>query len=241
MTQPFPVVNISPSPASAVHLSSLSDTNLPALSGLKTAGNLVRSFLVVSNGSDQCIVAISALWRLIDSNGKERRFRQKCDVFLAATRYNFVLAARSTLYLGPNTCIAEQSPPIDLSPVVSNLERDTVIALANVSQIDITVDAIMFENGDMFAPDDSYTAEITARVSAANEFARYVRAGLARGQARNEILAAFSSVARSRLGHQGAWLRDFPGMSAHQPDRNFDAYIASLDRLTIPVIVIHRN
>jgi hypothetical protein len=107
-----------------------------------------------------------------------------------------------------------------------------------LSQINITVDAIMFANGDMFAADSSYADEIVARVMAAKELVAHVRAGQARGQQRSEILVDLSGAASSRAGEQGAWLRDFTATFSRQPDKASEAYISSLERLTVPKIAM---
>lgn len=241
MGQLGPRVNLSPSPVQTIRLSSLSETMSPSLSALKSNVALASSLVAVSNQSDQAIVAISALWRIRDAAGREQRSRQRCDTFLPAAAGKVLVNAKSTLYLGPNTCIAEQSPTSDLSGMVTMLERQTIDRLQNAIEIDIVVDAVMFQNGDMFAVDSSYANDIQERVAAANDVATYVRSELAKGQTRLEVQASLSDAGLSRPGQRGAWFRDFATALSRQSEQAFDSYLASLERLSPPRITVRTD
>ncbi|MDQ2949287.1 MAG: hypothetical protein M3Y27_25665 [Acidobacteriota bacterium] len=222
-------------------LATISQHPVSALSGLNANGPLAQSFIIVTNESDQAIVAISAAWRIVDGSGTERRFRQKCDIFLPSALGKVVVGPKSVLYLGPKTCIAERVASGDLSPVISSFERKTFVGLGVISEIQITVDSVMFEKGDMFTTDSAYADEIVARVTAAKEAAAFVRAGMANGQGRNEVLTSLSQSVQSRLGEQGAWLRDFAAFLSHLPDRTFDPYLTSLGRVSTPAIKVWKQ
>lgn len=241
MAQIQPNVIISPSPTPLVRLASFSMGSFSALRGLNSSGPLANSIVVLTNQSDEAIVAVSAGWRILTSTGTERRFKQKCDIFLAAGVGKVIVAPHANLYLSPNTCMKERSPSVDLVPAISAIEGKTFEALGDISEIDISVDAIMFEKGDMFAADSAYGDEIQSRVAAAKELSAYVRAALASGQTTSQALAGLSSSTQSRAGEQGAWLRDFAAFMSRLSGQAFFSYLASLDRITAPAIRVHNQ
>jgi hypothetical protein len=237
MAQSLPTVAISVVPAPSVRVSRLIDTPPETLSDVRANQSLASTMAVVRNDSEHAIIAISARWVITDVAAKQKRTRQKVDVFLPAGVGRVVAAPKTTLYLGPNSCAGGSDP----SRTILAMERRTFEGLGVLSAVEIFVDAIMFENGEMYAPDSAYSDEILARVRAAKEVAQFVHNAASRGRSRSDLRTDLSSAGQGKAGDHGSWMRDFATSLARLPDDRFDVYLTLLDRLREPVIIIRQR
>jgi hypothetical protein len=158
-----------------------------------------------------------------DRFGAEKLWSQRCDVLLPA---------------GAGKVIADPAAELYLEPVTSNLEHRSVEFLGFAVEIEIAIDAVMFEGGEMFAADNTYAKDIAARVDAARDTAVRVRRGLAGGLSRGQIQQAVAAGGRSMRGGQGTLFRDLSRWLFLQQCDRFNAYLDAMERLSLPSISI---
>jgi len=225
-----PKTTLFPVPAPSVSISSLSEHAVTAFAGLNIGSGLDPAFVIISNQSSEPIVAISARWTFVYSDGKERTFKQWCDTFLAG--HKPVLLPNSYLLLGPNTSVVD-SPVVATVENILRWEKGILPALSNLSEVRVKIDGILFEQGRFYGEATSYVADINARVAAAQTVAGIAKAGLANGQQPADIIVGLTTLASnySTTDAEGKWVKRFiDSLSAQRPGY-FQGLVTALDQI----------
>jgi len=227
-------VTLQGSPTPKVAISPFVHNTDSVFAGLQLTG-LEPALIVLSNQSDVPILAVSAHWTIVGSDGNEQRSRQRCDTFFTTRRP--IVMARAHLMLGPNTCVMENAIPSAAGVLAS--EKTILNALASASEVRVVVDGLIFENGELAGTDSaSYASEINSRITAAGVVANYTRSALVRGDERSRILVDVATASRSRAGDEGVWIRNFATSLSRQPGPYFEAYLQSLERLANTKLIV---
>jgi hypothetical protein len=200
---------------------------------------------VLSNESDQPILAISAHWTIVGQDGKEHGSRLRCESIFTSGKP--VLLSHSNILLGPSTC-ATAAGASSVGRIAAS-ERNNLQVVIDAVEVRIQVDGILFGNGDMFGGDGPfYAAELKERAIAAGEVALYVRAALGEGNGRPQACLLASQHAHAAraasVGSKGGWHESFFGpltMLADKDEKAFDLYLDRLSTVKLPVPIVVRD
>ena len=242
MAQPTLRVTIQPSPHSKVSLTQPAGSSAVAFSKWMPSRGAGAS-LLISNDSDQPIVAVSTLWTTIDADGKRQGKRQRIETIFTSQRP--VVLAHSGALLTPDTCIRLE----DVSSIGGlGVPRTTTLpSLASAAELRIQVDGILFGDGKMFGSDGpAYADDIRYRMRAAGRLASSVRHALARGGDRVSIISGLAESAKDLPGPEAKWYRAFLGSLGSfglRDDKLFEGYLKHLEAFTlsVPITVVPKE
>jgi hypothetical protein len=193
---------------------------------------------VITNRSDRHIVGIAAYWVLTDPSGWEQRSVFLSDSF-QVPNFSPIAAPLARCMLGPDGVTPE-------SVILAALDHtggwigSASPPLPAGTKARLTVDAVLFGDGEMVGPDASgLAAHIENRKPAATAVVEAVREAQAQGQSVTEALARMANLATRSPEKLSAFneRRGIAGMAMHhaRDSARFEGYLQSLDALPSPV------
>jgi hypothetical protein len=166
-------------------------TQLPAsLDGV--FGKLPQGSFLLKNHTAQAITAVVTTWDYIDSKGVPKQLRLNCDAYLLAPLDPIVKANDATL-INPYECTGQA--------LFSQMESGSLLrgiqplapgstTLSTDKTIHVYLDSVIFENGDIWGPDNlHYSRLIQERHSAVEQFAGELTASKSGGEETQSALA----------------------------------------------------
>ncbi|HLJ47210.1 MAG TPA: hypothetical protein VKU01_14435 [Bryobacteraceae bacterium] len=192
-----------------------------------------RAAVVLSNDSDQPILAISSHWTTVGPDGREQGRWEQCENFL--TDKGPVVEAHSTVLLGLSLCVGEL---LAGGGMILSEPKSPVIA----TEVRVLVGGILFANGELFGTNASdYAQDLNARAAGATKLAADARKLLAQGTSRLEAVTAIDQAAHGMPGKEGAsyrmYLRSLRIYAERQPQA-FDSYLKSLEQYKLPAPIV---
>jgi hypothetical protein len=232
-----PTITIPQSPYSTIRITNLpsevqasqtpfSDTRLTSL---------YNSSIVIHNDDRREVTGICMIWTITDASGKST------TAIIEQDGYEF---GRATTVIQPGSVIA--ASPIGWvqvggdSKVLAMLGRDPHLLqasamVAGAARISASIDAVIFEDGDIWGPNaSSYDEDIVARKNAAVYLSRMARAAM---DAKRDLATLLKDLAfRQYDAHtdfQAKWESQFAGMLRASGD-NVGPLLGYFDSLPTP-------
>lgn len=131
---------------------------------------------VLINMATQSITGITCVWKWRDPSGQERSEIFSSDSYFVVS--NPVVPSRGRVLLTPSFLA-----PDSVTSITSGYSSSPrYIAALEQSSVSLTIDTLIFYNGDVFGPDETKTIDsINSRTKGAHELAETVLESLRRG------------------------------------------------------------
>jgi hypothetical protein len=170
-------VQLNPSPSSAIVLAAATPALLPDFPSSVVAQFHPSTFLLTDQDpSGRAIVALAVQWVYTDNSGHQGEDSLRSDKYLRQTP-NVLLPPSASLLVAPGVFLQKA---LALGPHIGSplqaLDGHGSSWAATASKITITVDCVIFEDGEVVGPNNSHLdLEIQSRKIAAGKLAKQVR------------------------------------------------------------------
>jgi hypothetical protein len=146
--------------------------------------------VILINKTNRAIVALTAIWATPDpKTGRPHREILSTDIY-QGPNLRPIIVANSNTVIGPSTLLSEDGKGFRGKPSPRQLERYAA------AQTTVTIDAVIFEDGELVGPDTrNLAADLIARKQAANILLARIRSANGSKQA---VLDAAAVRAQSR-------------------------------------------
>lgn len=180
--------------------------------------------LLLTNGSPQSIVAAAFIWTLRDALGNPRTQYFRTDDFQGGRA---LLGPGEKALVVPHRIFPESRVVTErwagFPPAAGDIAR-----MAGASNVAVSLDAVVFETGELIGPDQSNTAGFIAGQKMAAAFvSQTVLTMLAEGKDPSERLREIASQTERFGDYFTQWSIDFARMVLRAPDKK-----AAAERLT---------
>jgi hypothetical protein len=203
------------------------------------------AFVVLTNQSSKSIVALAAIWAYTDvTTGKRKTMELLCDSFQAVNAPPVSLPSARVL-LGPTSLITEQlALGRGSSGYFGVVQPQSLRPLDHTAAVRVSIDLIVFSDGEMAGPDNLHTStEIVARNAAAKQVAQQIRSAQTDGRELSTAVSQFLKpvAPAGNLSIKDVqyynWLRRYAQNALNSP--NPETFLTYLERLPEPINV-HR-
>ena len=233
-------------PHSSINISPLAPSLAPDLAKAFDSESMKFSsgFAILSNNSQQSVVALAAIWRYTDSStGAQKRMEFLSDSFQTPDTRP-VIEAGVRVLLGPNAIIPERlAREHGASGYLGAIQAETLQPLEKATDLKLDVDLIVFADGEMFGPDMLRTStDLVARYSAAKKIAAALDSARTSGRSPASALSDYLKPATTAQSLTPAdfeklqeenWIRRYSQQAVRS--KHPDAVLGYLQRMPKPI------
>jgi hypothetical protein len=159
---------------------------------------LPQGSFLLKNHTAQAINAVVTTWDYTDSKGVPRQLRLNCDAYLFAP-LNPIVEANGVTLITPNDCTGQTLfARLETGGILggSPLEPRTPLS---TETIHVYIDSVIFDNGDIWGPDNfHYSSVIQERHAAVERLVSELTAAKAAGEDLHSALARIRSDAEGK-------------------------------------------
>jgi hypothetical protein len=170
-------VQLNPSPSSAIVLALATPALVPEFPSSVVAQFHPSTFLLTDQDqSGRAIVALAVQWVYTDQSGRQGQDSLRSDKYLRQTP-NVLLSPRASLLVAPEVFLQKTLAQVPhIGTTLQALDGRGASWAATASKITITVDCVIFEDGEVVGPNNSQLdLEIQSRRIAAGKLTQQVR------------------------------------------------------------------
>jgi hypothetical protein len=230
------------SPTTEVDVKAILPEDFPAIDKA-TFANVHPASFAITNSSDRAIVAIAVEWSYTSQDGQQgQTFYKSSNLYIKNAKA--VVQAHARLFVGPNMILPESlafAPHI--GPRFEALDGRLAPWAATASQVSATIDAIIFEDGELVGPNHSqYDHEIQSQKMAADQIASKVRHAQSQGQNPTAMLKQIAGAGlASQSDFTGIWSALYPQQLLNARDsRTFDVRLTALEKTPTPLKIFRK-
>jgi hypothetical protein len=235
-------VQVPSSPSTEVSLKTILPEDFPAIDSAAFANVHPVSF-ALTNQSDRAIVAIAVEWSYTSQDGQQgQTFYKSSNLYIKNAKA--VVQAHTRLFVGPNMILPESlafAPHI--GPRLEALDGRLAPWAATASQVSATIDAIIFEDGELVGPNHSkYDLEIQSQKTAAEQIASKVRYAQSQGQDPTPMLKQIAAgTLASTTDFIGLWSTLYARQLLNARDsRTFDVRLSAMEQTPTPLTIFRK-
>lgn len=206
--------------------------NLPQLDA-----SLVQKFhpyaFILTNQSEKAIIALMTHWTFTDAQGAPRDGQINMDSFLQPHSPP-VLRPHERLIVAPGAFLPERlATAPHVGAKLEDMDGRRSPAFMGASNIHVTIDLVVFEDGEMAGPNETqYDVKIQNRKIAATRLAEQVRNAIASGYDPKAVLDGILKSAPAYSDSVGLWTQTYAQMLSKS--RNLDKTLEYLEKLPEP-------
>ena len=183
---------------------------------------------ILRNHTDMAITVVVVQWLYIEKIGNAVKRGITCDGYVASPTWQVVKAQDLSL-VGPEGCISRAS----LGQVSRGSVNNPVPPSENIARIELTLDSVIFEDGQIWGPDKNrYYKEIWERHSAAQSVVDEIAAAKKAGEDVDRHLARIREEARVPGSRQSSWRAHYASLLQRSP--NPEGTLKQLQEIQLP-------
>jgi len=181
---------------------------------------LIPYSVILTNHTNQPIIVVVTDWKYLDAHGFVRHFWLRADSTMAFSIPPLAGPHQSVL-LRPDGSVSESELTRENSGHLAGtvLTPKSVARFASAKDVGLTIDCVIFANGEYIGPNNEhYPEEIKARNEAARELLNRLQQAKRNGKSLTATLLNVATHASARTDTKSGWMRIYADQAKHLSD-----------------------
>lgn len=179
---------------------------------------LIPYSAILTNNTNQPIIVVVADWKYTDAHGFVRHFSLRADSTMAF-RIPPLAGPHQSVLLRPDGPVPAEYAHKNNGLLAAGLTPDSVGRFASAKDVSLTIDCIIFANGEYIGPNNQhYPEEIKARKDAAQELLNQLQQAKQNGRSLTATLSSVVANSTARTDTESGWMRIYADSAKHLSD-----------------------